>query len=410
MIILVRDLEYHDHFDMNEEGVEQRRRELGVLGAGGGAKKKFPIQLHRMLEAVDGSVHSLYVRWLPHGRAFAVLDKTRFENEVLPVHFPQQKEFASFQRQLNIYGFLRLTREEGYYHELLLRGRPSMASIIPRTIQGRYSSRRKYDPDSEPDFYTMRWLPDPTRPSPAALGPNASIPTMSVPPSSRMPRPEKKKAPTLSPERPESMGVARMPRSDTTDSSTARPQPFSIPSLLPNETGSPLRPSSVGLASLMYQGPLGGDSSRAANLYPLIPTNAAVSDALASAYLPSSFTVNSNPAVAGPSQFLLGNTSPVVLDANRFEERAVRLHQDPSFPQHNARSERSSSVAESKEIVGSFDTSNDDSNKPEAEEAQEEMETSSESRNGAKLSEWVEFLQDVDLDTSSGSDDKRKAN
>jgi HSF-type DNA-binding len=152
--------------DRSNEWIEQQRQQFQEAGtvaavAAGGAKKKFPMQLYRMLEAVEGTNHSLIVRWLPHGRAFVVLDKTRFETEVLPLYFPQQSRYASFQRQLNIYGFLRQTRDDdGYYHELFLRARPGMAAILPRESQGRYAVRQTFDPASEPDFYTMPWLPD----------------------------------------------------------------------------------------------------------------------------------------------------------------------------------------------------------------------------------------------------------
>jgi HSF-type DNA-binding len=129
-----------------------------------------------MLEAVDGTGHSLIVRWLPHGRAFAVFDKVRFENKVLPLYFPSQKEFPSFLRQLSTYSFLRLTRDDdGYYHELFLRGRPDLASLIPRQDRGQYSTRRKFDPTSEPDLYSMIWLPDTAQTNVVSAGTGSKI-------------------------------------------------------------------------------------------------------------------------------------------------------------------------------------------------------------------------------------------
>lgn len=160
--------DYHDHSNCSDEWVEQRRQELQKAGVAtdGGNKKKFPVLLHRMLEAVDGSNESLLVRWLPHGRAFVVLNKVRFEKEVLPVYFPGQTRYASFQRQLNIYGFLRLTRDcDGYYHELILRTRSTMAALVSRSNLSRNSIRRAYDSASEPDLYAMVWLPDVAHPT-----------------------------------------------------------------------------------------------------------------------------------------------------------------------------------------------------------------------------------------------------
>jgi HSF-type DNA-binding len=163
LLALMRKPDYHDHVGKSDDWVEQRRQELQRSGltTTGGVKKKFPIQLHQMLEAIDGTEHSRIVHWLPHGRAFAVLDKKRLESDLLPAYFPQQSSYASFQRQLNIYGFWRLTRDgDGYYHEFFLRTRSTMAALIPRSDLGRHSIRVSYDSASEPDLYALAWLPD----------------------------------------------------------------------------------------------------------------------------------------------------------------------------------------------------------------------------------------------------------
>ena len=62
----------------------------------------------------------------PHGRSFLVHKTKEFTDRIMPKYFNQGK-FASFQRQLNLYGFKRLTRGPdagSYYNELFLRGRP----------------------------------------------------------------------------------------------------------------------------------------------------------------------------------------------------------------------------------------------------------------------------------------------
>ena len=57
--------------------------------------------------------------WMPHGRCFVVKDPTEFVKEYMPTYFNQHK-FASFQRQINLYGFKRLTGNTpdkgAYYH------------------------------------------------------------------------------------------------------------------------------------------------------------------------------------------------------------------------------------------------------------------------------------------------------
>jgi hypothetical protein len=83
------------------------------------------MQLHAVVSNPD---LSNIITWLPHGRAFTVLDPEALVKEILPTYFHQTK-FLSFIRQLNLWGFRRLTRGvlgKAYYHELFLRGRPYM--------------------------------------------------------------------------------------------------------------------------------------------------------------------------------------------------------------------------------------------------------------------------------------------
>jgi hypothetical protein len=70
-------------------------------------KSEFPIKLYAMLELADNIFElSLAVTWLPHGRAFRILNKDKFMNEVVPVFFNQTK-IRSFNRQLHLWGFRR---------------------------------------------------------------------------------------------------------------------------------------------------------------------------------------------------------------------------------------------------------------------------------------------------------------
>jgi hypothetical protein len=63
---------------------------------------------------------------------------------------------TSFQRQLNLYGFVRLTSRDrgGYYHELFLRGRDDLAKIMLRTrVKG--NGIKGPAPSIVPNFYSM---------------------------------------------------------------------------------------------------------------------------------------------------------------------------------------------------------------------------------------------------------------
>ena len=52
---------------------------------------------------------------------------------------------------------------DSYFHAMFLRGRPDLCSLIERQLKGQYSKRQKYDPTTEPNFYSMppiQLLPD----------------------------------------------------------------------------------------------------------------------------------------------------------------------------------------------------------------------------------------------------------
>ena len=124
----------------------------------GGITSPFPLVLHDMLDrAVSEGVQSI-VSWKPHGRGFLVHDQDRFVKEIMPILF-RQSRFSSFQRQLSLYGFLRLTRkgpDHGvYYHELFIRGLPSLCAHMSRTRVKGYGVRQSSSPTTEPDFYQM---------------------------------------------------------------------------------------------------------------------------------------------------------------------------------------------------------------------------------------------------------------
>jgi len=121
--------------------------------SGGRTRTPFPKKLHKMV--TESNLDSV-ISWLPHGRGFMVYDVDEFAAEILPKYFNHSK-FASFQRQLNCYGFRRFSqgRDAGaYYHEFFLRGRPNLCSRISRLKQ-------KLDPlptSSEVDFYALPFI------------------------------------------------------------------------------------------------------------------------------------------------------------------------------------------------------------------------------------------------------------
>lgn len=145
------------------------------------------------------------LRWEYHGRLFIIIDKIGLVKYFFPLYFPYQTEYASFQRQLNLYGYIRLidtnkslitinssqppvpfatahveshdvTTTEShkvvtvlrYYHEKFLRTRPDLCTHMLRTYYQTATaggsnkksassilstaSRLSYDPGTEPNF------------------------------------------------------------------------------------------------------------------------------------------------------------------------------------------------------------------------------------------------------------------
>lgn len=87
-----------------------------------GRDHQFPEVLYKALISLDNEGRSNIACFYPHGRAFAILDKEAFVQDVLPRFFKQSK-FTSFQRQLNLYLFRRINspgREDhgGYWVRL----------------------------------------------------------------------------------------------------------------------------------------------------------------------------------------------------------------------------------------------------------------------------------------------------
>ena len=116
----------------------------------GGVTEPFPEKMHRMLDGTELEGLTDVVGFFSHGRAFAIHKPRRFVAEIMPRYF-RQTRLTSFQRQLNLYGFRRISQgpdNGGYYHELFLRGRPGLCVNMKRTkVKG--ALKHKRDPEAE---------------------------------------------------------------------------------------------------------------------------------------------------------------------------------------------------------------------------------------------------------------------
>jgi hypothetical protein len=166
---------YHDH------AADICGDNRGHVRARGGVITPFPVKLHAMLDAVKTDRLDDIVSWQPHGRCFVVHDQKQFVN-ILMKYFNISK-VSSFQRQLNLYGFQRLTKGQdkgGYYHELFLRAKVFLSHSIQRIKVKGTKIRARSNPAQEPNFYALPWVMEQCNSSSSA---NYSVPVAPIDPS-----------------------------------------------------------------------------------------------------------------------------------------------------------------------------------------------------------------------------------
>merc|ERR1712226_1595410 len=145
-------LAHHDYHDHSHDAVTSENDTTSRRAA-----DPFPVQLHMMLDTIEREGYAHVVSWQPHGRCFVIHDQKEFNSFVMP-KFMKHTKFPSFRRQLNLYGFQRLSvgpDRGGYYHELFLRGRPFLARRMQRQCNKGTRVRSRSNPEEEPNFYNM---------------------------------------------------------------------------------------------------------------------------------------------------------------------------------------------------------------------------------------------------------------
>lgn len=137
-----------------------------------GRRRTFPLRLHALLSDVETTGQTDIISWQPHGRCFVVHKTDEFVEKLLPQYFNQTK-WSSFQRQLNLYSFERISAgvdRGGYYHRYFLRGEPALCNSIPRTKVKGTKFRVPSDVRKQPNFYLQQPVNPPAAPSLTGLG------------------------------------------------------------------------------------------------------------------------------------------------------------------------------------------------------------------------------------------------
>ncbi|KAH8051156.1 DNA binding protein [Aureococcus anophagefferens] len=125
------------------------------------ARGSFPAKLYDLVDSHSNVPEDeAIVSWCENGLAFIVRDLTRFCEEVLPAHFCHNK-WASFIRQLNLYGFRRITQgasSGAYWHKFFQRGEPHLlrASRCPATRSSAAPENTSVVAKNTPSFFVEK--------------------------------------------------------------------------------------------------------------------------------------------------------------------------------------------------------------------------------------------------------------
>jgi hypothetical protein len=99
---------YHDH-----------SQDISISGGDCGVARRFPtvarfpLKLHAILRISEEEGYGHIISWQIHGRAFKIHKAEEFKEKVLTKYFNHTK-LNSFNRQLNLYGFLRISQGRDY--------------------------------------------------------------------------------------------------------------------------------------------------------------------------------------------------------------------------------------------------------------------------------------------------------
>ncbi|KAF2841404.1 hypothetical protein M501DRAFT_929319 [Patellaria atrata CBS 101060] len=148
-------------FDEDEEQLEQKALEAKKEAQR--KRKQIPPFVQKLSSFLDESNNTDLIRWSDDGRSFIVLDEDEFAKTLIPELF-KHNNYASFVRQLNMYGFhkkvglsdnsMRASEKKSktpseYWNKYFRRGRPELLWLIQKPKNPPSTAKRKRGEDDK---------------------------------------------------------------------------------------------------------------------------------------------------------------------------------------------------------------------------------------------------------------------
>ncbi|GAB1313170.1 Heat shock transcription factor [Madurella fahalii] len=153
-------MDEHDNIDRLEEMAQRAKREAQAK------RKQIPPFVQKLSSFLDESRNTDLIRWSDKGDSFIVLDEDEFAKTLIPELF-KHNNYASFVRQLNMYGFhkrvglsdnsMKASERKNkspseYYNPYFRRGHPNLLWLINKPKSGNSKKKgKKEDAEGESD-------------------------------------------------------------------------------------------------------------------------------------------------------------------------------------------------------------------------------------------------------------------
>ncbi|KAK7612905.1 hypothetical protein BKA81DRAFT_378449 [Phyllosticta paracitricarpa] len=168
--LTTRDFGGYGHLSQNgwqeEEEEDLEAMALKAKKEAQAKRKQIPPFVQKLSSFLDNSNHTDLIRWSDDGNSFIVLDEDEFAKTLIPELF-KHNNYASFVRQLNMYGFHKKVglsdnsmkqaerrdkkTPSEYFNKYFKRGRPELLWLIQKPKNPHSGAKRKRDEDKKPD-------------------------------------------------------------------------------------------------------------------------------------------------------------------------------------------------------------------------------------------------------------------